>query len=199
MLDTTSETGADRRPAIVICAWDDADAAWDLVEDLSGEPWSPTGARTIAVQAGEPAALASQLGDLVNDTRIRAVLLVGRSRKADGFVLQLRAENRGVHTGERLDKVGPAMARATAPVAEIVRALIDAGKFAETSSEAEDDAGSYLLYQVLTHLPEAADTPAVGLLRVPQDEGDESVRLAVKTAAQAMARHLSPLPRPRAA
>ncbi|RZJ00192.1 MAG: hypothetical protein EON90_08540 [Brevundimonas sp.] len=199
MLDTTSATGLDRRPAIVICAWDDADSAWDLVEDLSGEPWNPNGARTIAVRADEPTALAARLGELVSDTSTRAVLLVGRSRKTDGFVLQMRAENRGFHTGERLDRVGPSMARATAPVAEIVRALIDAGMVAEASSEAEDDAGSYLLYRVLAQLPESVDTPAVGLLRAPHDEGDESVRAAIKAAAQAMARHLSPLPRPRVA
>jgi hypothetical protein len=35
------------------------------------------------------------------------------------------------------------MARATAPVAEMVRALNEAGFSADASSEAEDDIGSY--------------------------------------------------------
>ena len=41
-------------------------------------------------------------------------------------------------------------------------------------------------------------TPAIGLLRAPENEPDAAVQRAVKAAAQAMARHLSPLPRSRA-
>ena len=52
---------------------------------------------------------------------------------------------------------------------------------------------------VTVALPDGTDTPAVGLLRAPVDATDESVQKAVKAAAQAMARHLAPLPRPRAA
>jgi len=90
------------------------------------------------------------------------------------------------------------MARATAPVAEIVRALGEAGLTADASSESEDDAGSYLLYRVLSGLRDGPDTPAIGLLRAPEHEPDAAVQRAVKAAAQAMARHFSPLPRSRA-
>lgn len=185
----------DPRPAIVICAWEAGESGWDPIEDLSGEPWSPNGARTVPVASAEPEALASTLSEQLSDHRCRALLLVGRTRRADGFQLQMRAENRA-RDGAR--GVGPSVARATAPVAEMVRALNEAGLAAGATSEAEDDAGSFLLYRVLAGLPDGSDTPAVGLLRAPAGEADAAVQKAVKTAAQAMARHLSPLSRARA-
>ena len=197
MLDIAAETTPDHRPAIVICAWDADEAAWDPIQDLSGRPWSPLGARTVAVPADDPDALAATLSHHLSNQQTRALLLVGRTRRSEGFRMQMRAENRALEGGKRLNTVGPAIARATAPVADIVRALNEAGLAADASSDAEDDAGSYLLYRVLANLPEGADTPAIGLLRAPEHEADEAVQRAVKTAAQAMARHLSPLPRTR--
>lgn len=198
MLDTAAETPLDHRPAIVICAYDADEAGWDPVEDLSGEPWSPMGARTIAVSGGEPEALAETLTAHLTDQRCRGLLLVGRTRRSTTFRLQIRAENRSLDGVHRLTTVGPAIARATAPAADIVRALNEAGVSVDTSSDAEDDAGSYLLYRVLAALPEGVDTPAVGLLRAPENESDAVLQRAVKIAAEAMARHLSPLPRSRA-
>lgn len=198
MHDTIADTPPDRRPAIVICAWDADDPVWDPIEDLSGEAWSPSGARTVAVPSADPEALAATLSAHLRDNGTRALLLVGRSRHAEGFQLQIRAENRALAGGQRLDGVGPSVARATAPVAEMVRALADEGLNAEATSDAEDDVGSYLLYRVLAGLSEDADTPAVGLLRAPTGGDDHAVQRAVKTTAQAMARHLSPLPRSRA-
>lgn len=197
MLDIASESTQANRPAIVICAWDIDDGSVDLIEDLSGQAWSPAGARTIAVPASDPDSLASILSSHLSDQRCRALLLVGRTRRSEGFRLQMRAESRSVDGSQKLDGVGPSVARATAPVSEIVRALNEAGMAADASSDAEDDVGSYLLYRVLSNLPEGIDTPAVGLLRAPQHEPDAAVREAVKTAAQAMARHMSPLPRSR--
>lgn len=198
MPETAVETPPDPRPAIVICAWDADESGWDPVEDLSGLPWSPPGARTVAVPADDPEALASTLSHHLSDQRCRALLLVGRTRKTDGFRLQIRAENTAPDGVHRREGVGPSVARATAPVAEIVRALNDAGLSAGATSEAEEDAGSYLLYRVLSNLPDGADTPAVGLLRAPENEPDAAVQRAVKAAAQAMARHMAPLPRARA-
>lgn len=198
MPDIAAETTPDHRPAILICAYDADETAWDPVEDLSGEPWSPSGARTVAVSGGEPDALASALSAHLADRRCRGLLLVGRTRRSDAFRLQLRAENRSLDGVRRLNNVGPGVARATAPVADIVRALNEAGLSVDASSDAEEDAGSYLLYRVLSNLPEGLDTPAVGLLRAPEIAPDAAVQRAVKTAAQAMARHLSPLPRSRA-
>jgi len=192
------QTPTDTRPGIVICAWDAAESGWDPVEDLSGEPWSPSGARTVPVASAAPDALVSTLSAHLSDRRCRALLLVGRTRTHEGFRLQMRAENRSLDGARRRDGVGPSVARATAPVAEMVRALKEAGLVADATSEAEEDAGSYLLYSVLANLPDGSDTPAVGLLRAPENESDDAVQRAVKTAAQAMARHLSPLPRSRA-
>ena len=127
------------------------------------------------------------------------MLLIGRTHKSSGFRVQMRAENRALIGGEKLSHTGPAMARATAPVADMVRALTAAGLHAEASSEGEDDIGSFLLYSILTRLPDDADVPAVGLLRAPMDIADEAVQKGVKAVANAMARTLSPLPRRRPA
>jgi hypothetical protein len=192
------QTPTDPRPTIVICAWAPDESGWDPVEDLSGEPWSPSGARTVAVAADDPETLAATLSAHLDDPRCRALLLVGRTRHADGFRLQMRAEDRAPDGVRRIGGVGPSVARATAPVAEMVRALHEAGLSADATSDAEDDVGSFLLYRVLTNLPDGSDTPAVGLLRAPEDAADAAVQRAVKTAAQAMARHLSPMGRSRA-
>ncbi|GAA0633868.1 hypothetical protein [Brevundimonas lenta] len=189
---------SDARPGIVICAWDAGETGWDPIEDLSGEPWSPNGARTVAVASADPEALASTLTDHLRDQRCRALLLVGRTRRSDGFRLQMRAENRSLDGEHRQTEDGPGVARATAPVAEMVRALREAGMAAGATSDAEEDAGSYLLYRILANLPDGADTPAIGLLRAPENEPDAAVQRAVKTAAQAMARQMAPLPRSRA-
>ncbi len=197
MLEPKDEAAPDFRPALVICAWDVDETGWDPVEDLSGAPWNPVGARTVAVAAGEPEALAAVLSAHLEDRSCRGLLLVGRTRRSDAFRLQIRAENRSLDGG-RLDVVGPGMARATAPVADIVRALNEAGLAAEASSESEEDVGSYLLYRILSGLPDGPDTPSIGLLRAPERETDAAVQRAVKAAAQAMAHHLPPLPRSRA-
>lgn len=195
MIEPTVEAVPDYRPSLVICAYDPDDAGWDPVEDLSGEAWNPVGARTLAVAGAEPEVLATILSAHLDDRRCRGLLLVGRTRRSDTFRLQIRAENRALDGQQRLNSVGPGMARATAPVADIIRALNEAGLAADTSSDSEEDAGSYLLYRVLSGLADGADTPAVGLLRAPMHESDATVQRAVKAAAQAMARHLALLPR----
>ena len=194
MLDTTAENKPDRRPLILICAYDEADALWLRDE---GE-WSPPGTRLRAVGPGEPDVLSQQIAGELRDADCRAVLLIGRTRKADGFRLQMRAENRAL-TGGKVSSIGPGLARATAPVAEMVRALHEAGLAAEATSDGEEDAGSYLLYRVLTALPEDADVPSIGLLRASASLNTEQARLGLQTAAAAMAQHLSPLPRARSA
>ena len=198
MLDLPAEKQQDRRPAIVICAYDINDVAWDAVEDLSGLPWNPSGARTIAIAADAPEQLAQTLSLCLREPDCRAILLVGRTHKSGSFRVQMRAENRALSSGEKLSQTGPAMARATAPVAEMVRALTAAGLHADASSEGEEDVGSFLLYSILTSLPDDADVPAIGLLRAPLDVADETVQKGVKAAAAAMASTLAPLPRARA-
>ena len=143
----------------------------------------------------DPDALASTLAAHLGSGDCRAVLLVGRTHKGQGFRVQMRAENRTLDHKHRLSSTGPGVARATAPVADIVRALTAAGLEADASSEAEEDAGSYLLYRVLADLPDGPLTPSIGLLRAPAPANEAAVRKGVKAAASAMASHLTPLPR----
>ena len=190
----------DRRPAIAICAWAPGFTAWDPVEDLSGDPWNPVGARTLPVPGStEAEALAAELSALLTSGECSALLLVGRTAHPGAFRLQMRAENRCLDRADRLDHTGPGVARATAPTAEIVRDLNAAGLNALAASDAEEDAGSYILYRILNDLPDGPASPAIGLIRAPSDVADAKVQLAVKTAASAIARHLAPLPRPSAA
>lgn len=190
----------DRRPAIAICAWDPGFTAWDPVEDLSGDPWNPIGARTLPVPgSAEADTLAAQLSALLARGECGALLLVGRTAHPGAFRVQMRAENRRLDGADRLDHTGPGVARATAPTAEIVRDLSAAGLNAVAASDAEEDAGSYILYRILNDLPDGPASPAIGLIRAPSDVPDAKVQLAVKTAASAIARHLAPLPRPSAA
>lgn len=190
----------DRRPAIAICAWDPSFTAWDPVEDLSGDPWNPIGARTLPVAgSAEADALAAHLSDLLAKGECGALLLVGRTAHTGVFRVQMRAENRRLDGADRLDHTGPGVARATAPTAEIVRDLSAAGLNAVAASDAEEDAGSYILYRILNDLPDGPASPAIGLIRAPSDVANAKVQLAVKTAASAIARHLAPLSRPSAA
>lgn len=194
MLDTIAENQPDRRPAILVCACETADSLWS---DLNAEGWSTPTARFRPLGPADPAVLASLITGELDEADCRAVLLVGRTRKSPGFRLQMRAENRALTGGKKLSQTGPGLARATAPVAEMVRALNEVGLTAEATSDSEEDVGSYLLYRVLTALPDDADAPSVGLLRAPASLDGEQLRLGIQTAAAAMARHLSPLPRAR--
>lgn len=184
-----------RLPGIAICTYEADDDGWDLIEDLSGTPWSPAGARTVPVSGADPDTLAARLGDHLRSGDCRAVLLVGRTRKAGGFRVQMRAENRTLDRTERLSRTGPGLARTTAPVADIIRALNAAGLAADASSEVEEDAGSYILYRVLADLPDGPHVPAIGLLRAPVPADEAAMRKGVKAAASAIAGHLAPQPR----
>ena len=195
MLDTIAENQPDRRPAILVCVYETADPLWNALD--GDTDWTPPGARLRPLGPGEPADLAGRITGELDHADCRAVLLVGRTRKSDGFRVQMRAENRALTGGKKLSQTGPSLARATAPVAEMVRALIDAGLTADATSDSEEDVGSYLLYRVLTALPDDVDAPAVGLLRAPSTLNEAQLRLGIQTAATAMARHLSPLPRAR--
>lgn len=193
-LDPTS----DLRPALLICAYDMGRTDWHPAEDLSGEPWHPVGARTLPVEPDAPDVLVARLSGQLADPRCRGLLLVGRTSAREGFRVQVRALNRTLDGTRRLESTGPGVVRATAPGSDMVQAIRAAGLPASISSEAEDDAGSYLLYRILSDLPEGVDAPAIGLLRAPADADEATVRRAVKAALQAVADHLAPLPRSRA-
>lgn len=196
MMGLDSNGRPDRRPVISICAWSPSYRAWDPVEDLSGEPWNPPGARTLATPGDVSAeALAETLTGLLSRGECSALLLVGRTVHAGPVRVQMRAENRRLGEPGRLDSTAPSIARVTAPVADILRELTEARISAIADSDAEEDAGSYILYRILADLPDSLESPSIGLLRIPDGESENTVRTAVKTAASAMARRLAPLPR----
>jgi hypothetical protein len=184
MLKLEAKTQADQQPAIVVCAYEGD-------EDLTTAAGTAleTGARLFHADGADPARLAAKLAECLRDETCRGLLLVGRNRKGAGFRVQMRAENRAPG-GERLDRIGPGVARSTAPVADMVRALTDAGLAADASSDAEPDLGSYLLYRVLTQLPHDLDVPAVGLLRAPDSANHPDASAGVRIAAMAMLRRV---------
>ncbi len=139
--------------------------------------------------------LADTLTKLLSEGECSALLLVGRTVHAGPVRVQMRAENRRLGEPGRLDSTSPSIARVTAPVADMLRDLTAAGVPAIAASDAEDDAGSYILYRVLADLPDNLESPSIGLLRIPDGSSETVVRTAVKTAASAMARRLAPLPR----
>ncbi len=191
MLDT-HETATDRRPTVLVCAYEADDPVWQALDYSNA-----SGPRLRTIAAGSPDALAQAIAQDLLDADCRAILLVGRTRKSDGFLVQMRAENRTLDGGGKLTQTGPGTARATAPVADMVRALHHAGLVAHATSDSEDDAGSYLLYRVLSALPDGIDVPSIGLLRASGSLDSDQIQLGLQTAAAAMARHLSPLPRHR--
>ncbi|MBO9502739.1 hypothetical protein [Brevundimonas sp. A19_0] len=196
MLDTPADAQPDLRPGLVLCAYE-ADVDWSG-EDSPSTDWAPPGARLIPVEADAPETLARTLVERLKDPACRAALLIGRATGVDEFLIQTRAENRVLNGKGRLVPTGPGVARATAPALEMAQTLSEAGLSAQLSSEPGSDTGNYLLYRVLSSLPDDPEAPLVGLLRVP-DEGGAAVTRAIRLATEAMARHLSPLPRPRAA
>jgi len=197
MLDTPAENAMDRRPSILVCVYETDDPVSALLHDSAAAEWTPPGARLLLVGPEDPAVLARRISGDLKLTECRAVLLVGRTRRSDGFRVQMRAENRTRCGGGKLSSTGPALARATAPVSEMIRALNEAGLNADATSDSEDDAGSDLLYRILTALPDDADAPAVALLRAPLSMEPDRLQRGVQVAAGAIARLLSPFPRER--
>lgn len=195
MPDADADRAEDRLPLIVLCGYDAEDEVWDPVEDLSGAHWRPAGARALSLNPDHPDRLYAILAERLEDRRCRALLLVGRSRHAECFTVQMRAENRALTGDGRLNPDLPSLARATLPAADVVAALNAAGLKAQATSEAEPDVGSYLLFRILAELPEVTEAPAVGLLRVPAEATLDTARRGVKAAAAAVAAQLGPMAR----
>lgn len=154
-------------------------------------------ARTETVGSEDPAVLADLINRKLGQAECQAVLLVGRTGRSEGFRVQMRAENRTLAGRAKWSDTGPAFARTTAPVSEMVQALNVAGLTAAATSDSDEDAASYLLYRILTALPDENDAPAVALLRVPEALDPSEGRRGVAVAADAIARHLPLMPRER--
>jgi hypothetical protein len=187
-----------RRPCIIICNWDGGEPVWDLVEDLSGVPWAPDNARTELIEGVTDAeALAHSLVERLISHEARALLLIGRTRYDGPARLQIRAEIPKTD-GHRLNEDGPGVVRATAPAAAILEAATKAKVALVASSNAEDDAGSALLYRVMTALEDHLETPAVAMIRFPSGMPEPQVAATIKAAASVMTQHFTPVQRPAA-
>lgn len=193
MLDLNRDATHDRRPFLAIMPWDRGFRGWDPIEAQTGEPWHPAGARVQALAPDEPEAAAQALIEAITERRISALLLVGRTRHSGPIRLQTRAENRTLDGRDRHDHTAAGVVRATVPAGDILRELNRAGLAAQIASDAEEDAGSYLLYRILAALPDSLSVPAVGLLRLPRDMAPEPTDQAIKVAASAIARHIPAL------
>ncbi|MFC0633241.1 hypothetical protein [Brevundimonas balnearis] len=129
----------------------------------------------------------------ISGGRWHALLIVAKGRAGGPLRVQLRAENRSADGPGRLFPTGPAMARATAPAAELVRAFQGAGFETEASSEGPCDTAGALLFRTLLALADCSDAPPVGLVRVPADASGEAVDRMIGIGAPVMARRLAPL------
>jgi pyroglutamyl-peptidase len=117
-----------------------------------------------------------------------AVLLLGVDPAGDHFEVEMRARNEvslsrvdaagARRAWRRISRSGPAVARSTAPVAAMVRAIGREGLPARASSDAGDYLCNYTLYRLLTerpalvtgflHLPTGADFDHEALTRGAQ-------------------------------
>lgn len=192
-----AENAPDPRPAIVVCVYETDDPARSLMDEEGAGRWMPQTALVLPLGPDDPAILAGLITEHLGRRDCRAVLLVGRTRRSDGFRVQMRAENRELSGTAKWSNTGPAVARATAPVSEMIRALNDAGLSAAATSDSEDDVGSYLLYRILTALPDDADVPAVALLRAPVSLDLATVSHGIQVAAGVISRQLAMPPRER--
>lgn len=185
----------DRRPCIMVCNWAGDGPVWDMVEDLTGVPWQPENARSELVTVGtDMAEMAGLLAERLSSQQARALLLIGRTGHEGPALLQMRAVV-PTRDGQRMDEASPGVVRATAPIPDIIQAITAARVPVMTTSRSEDDAGSELLYRVMTSLDDLHETPSVALLRFPHSMSEACIAPAVKAAATAMTQHMAPAPR----
>jgi pyrrolidone-carboxylate peptidase len=146
----------------------------------------------------------------VADLRPRGLLLVAHDAQERDFAVQMRAANRvsrrrrdasGALFGrDRIAATGPGVARVTAPVMTMVRAIETLSLPARASSDLGDGIGNYVLYRLLTEASDTPGAPDAGALVAPGRLGDggptppEAVLSAVCAAATAFARALIPAP-----
>jgi pyroglutamyl-peptidase len=184
-----------------------------IIEKIASEGWAPPGAaleaEVVPVQwSGAPETIAHR----VRSSGCDGVLMVGVASKARTFRVEMRAQNRvnrrrrdadgAAWIGEKILPIGPAVARATAPVADMVRAIQRAGFPCEASSDAGDYLCNFTLYRVLVDTAADPQPPTAGFLHVPMEVvrdgrlmplGLSEIEHAVKAAAAAFALRLAPV------
>lgn len=172
-----------------------------IVERLDAQGWSPAGAALsgCVIPVSWTAAPAAAL-EAARTLRAGAVLLLAAVPLGSDFRVEMRAQNRvnrrradveGRLWGEdRILPTGPGVVRATAPVAEMVKAIKAAGCPVRASSDSGEFVGNFTFYRLLAELgPEDAGR-AVGCLAIPARLDLDLVERAVKAAAEAFAKSL---------
>ena len=120
--------------------------------------------------------------------------------RAEGFVVEMRARNRteGAAAADRLARrispTGPGSARATAPIADLARALAAQGLPVRARSDAAPGAVNFVLYRLLTEVAAEAGGPTVGALQLPASgrTAPEALDRGLCAAALAFADTLAP-------
>jgi pyroglutamyl-peptidase len=132
------------------------------------------------------------------------VLLLGVASGAQAFRVEMRAANLArtdladaegrLFRRAHISPVGPAVARATAPVEPMVAALQRAGLRATASSDAGDYLCNFTFYRVLTEIAAEPDAPLAAFLHLPPiQEGFslDDLERGVKATASVFARTLA--------
>ena len=118
-----------------------------------------------------------------------------------GFVVEMRARNRAEgaaaaadRRSRRISPTGPGSARATAPIADLARALAAQGLPVRARSDAAPGAVNFVLYRLLTEVAAEAGGPTVGALQLPASgrTAPEALDRGLCAAALAFADTLAP-------
>lgn len=195
MLDYDAGIDTDRRPRLLVArlALDGGGAEARLEPaPLDPQPLADATALTLTDddrQASPEATIRAAL----SRSRAQALLLTVPT-SGHCVRVHMRAENRaGRDATSRLDPIGPAVARVTLPVAEIVAGLKAEGLEVEAASDPAPALANAVLYRLLTRLGDMADAPLMGLLALPASSGGEGT--ALKTVLRTVGRRLSPFSR----
>jgi pyroglutamyl-peptidase len=217
MAHTTTKNGARPRPALMVTGFGPFPGAphnptADVIERLLHQQWAPPGFAVHGLVApvlwGRSAEV---IAEAIRASGCNGALLLGIAGKAREFRVEMRAANHvdrrrpdadgKLWRGDKIDPTGPASARSTAPVADMMRAIEDAGYPSVASSDAGDYLCNFSLYRILTGLGDGAGAPPVGFLHVPRavlKNGEDALlevddmERAVKAAVRAFALHLAP-------
>lgn len=173
-----------------------------VVNALAGQGWSPDRVEThyLVLPTTWSGALETA-ADALRGTGAAGVLVVGVASGAEGFRVEMRAQNRAradladaagaFYSHERISRLGPAVARATAPVEPMVEAIRAEGLPVQASSDAGDYLCNYLFYRLLTEVLAAPDAPPAAFLHIPPGLTPDDLERGVKAAAGALARTLA--------
>jgi pyroglutamyl-peptidase len=175
-----------------------------MIRRLQDEAWAPADAEAVyreipTTWSGAVPAVA----DAMRGAAAHGVLLLGVASGAESFRVEMRAVNAASEKPDAegrlfprraISPLGPAVARATAPVEPMVAALHRARLPAYASSDAGDYLCNYTFYRVLTEIAGEPRGPFIAFLHLPpvrEDFGLDRIDVGVRAVAAAFARTLA--------